>query len=393
MTNITEDTNTNEEYLYLNHWLSDYMTQYGYKNASRGVCLGLARTAIQAISSLKQWNYFIELLKTIQQIFLKKLTYLELLEPQKTDILALLDGIQLLQCPEKYKAFLTAKTKYLSQRDSFDLAFDIMKPLHFQENQSQVYSIYNISGCYTADELQTMLEILGNTISNSIHDNQNQFSFIIYSENHVAALRYNSINNTWNIIDTNILSLPNGIEMINTPYQKQELISLIFIAFGAQEPIANASRIAINTEIFTYHSLNKHSKSIKDTFTETLTKNSVWQSLHQITPNKLNKTIIGGSWLHTAVAVEDYKIVQQLIEAHADVNATSDDGESPLLIATDLEHNDTKMIDLLVNAGAKVNTTTSQGTMILWLAKQHDDPEIFKKLKEASDRSTPKLLL
>eukprot|EP01043_Picozoa_sp_COSAG02_P056420 COSAG02_NODE_6686_length_3420_cov_4.155074_2_plen_398_part_00 len=77
----------------------------------------------------------------------------------------------------------------------------------------------------------------------------------------------------------------------------------------------------------------------------------------------------GATPLHIAACQSHSEIVSSLVAAGADLNATRQDGSTPLHIAADKGHGE--IVSGLVVAGAEVNTTARDGTTPLYIAAQN----------------------
>jgi ankyrin repeat protein len=85
--------------------------------------------------------------------------------------------------------------------------------------------------------------------------------------------------------------------------------------------------------------------------------------------------------LADAIQRGDNAAVRQLLQNHADVNATQPDGSTPLLLAVD--RNNTEVVELLVRAGANVRTANEYGATALSVASTRGNTAIIKMLLDA----------
>jgi ankyrin repeat protein len=85
--------------------------------------------------------------------------------------------------------------------------------------------------------------------------------------------------------------------------------------------------------------------------------------------------------LSNAAAQGDLELVQQLLEAGADVNNTDSWGHTPLISACWAGHK--KIVQVLLDHGADVTTTTPRGWTALRFATKLSHPEIEELLKAA----------
>ncbi|MGD0465124.1 MAG: ankyrin repeat domain-containing protein [Gammaproteobacteria bacterium] len=340
-------------------WLKLYMEKCGYKNISTGICLGLAHMSIQALS-LGELDAFIDTLQLINNLFYNKLHNCNLTKQEQTAITILLDGIS------------------LYHHEDTKLAFNL-------------YNIYSLSGCYKLNLLDSFLKTLEDTISDFIKSDlintklNNQIYFILQSNNHAVALGYNYRNNNkWTIVDSTLLFMPNGLNIISSSYCKEQLIPLLYTAFTGKKINDYNQKIALFTKIFVTHQAHNHCSiaPVKKLFKYILNKHKHWKNLHEIKSTKLNNTIVGGSWLYVAAANGDSKKVQQLIQANTDVNSTSCDNISALWVAAKNGH--TKVVNLLINANANIDNPDNDGSSPLWIAAQNGHFKIVELLINAN---------
>jgi len=369
-------------------WLINCMENCGYKNVSTGICLGLAYMSIHAML-IGELGVFINRLKLINNLYHNE-NYALTIE-QITDIFAFFDGIQLYQNPEIHSD-LFKKINFVSQKNCSTLTFNIIQPLYFQEQQITIYNIYNFSGCYMLHQLKTFFSVLEDTISDYILTTTLPISFILYNDTHAVSLGYNHRYNSWTIIDTTLLFLRNGINIISKSYSKKQLIKLLHMAFTYQEPDFHDyyNTIALFTRIFITQQVDSHTsiQQIKNYFVKTLNNNSNWQHLHRINPNKLNITNIGRSWLYIAVKNDDYLTAKLLIEAKANVNMAVN--HIPLLWMA-AEHGNNKIVNLLINA---INPSLPKGIEPSYFTKTpYNLAEAFNQLTITPTIDLPEQLL
>lgn len=82
------------------------------------------------------------------------------------------------------------------------------------------------------------------------------------------------------------------------------------------------------------------------------------------------------------------EIVKILIDAGADVNATTEDGQTALMLASQNGHQE--IVNILIDAGADVNATAEDGQTALTLASQNGHQEIVNILIDAILNPTTK---
>ena len=372
-------------------WLIQYMQNCGYTNISKGICFGFAHMAIQAML-IKELDIFINRLKLINRLFYNNPECIVTIE-QYITIFAFFDGVCLYQNPETYKE-LFEKIGFISQNDCSTLVFNIIKPLSFQAHQTSIHNIYKISGYYVLHQLKMFFAVLEGVMSdyilNTNDEFNNQFSFIISNDEHAISLGYNHKNNSWALLDTTLLFLPFGLNLISKFYSKNLLIKLLYQAFTNRTPqISDYHKtITLFTEVFITTPSESTLLQIKNYFIKTLNNNSNWKYLHKITSNKFNKSQIGSTyWLYLATKYGGYKTVKQLIRCNANINITNKDNISTLLIATYTNHN--KLIKLLIKNKANVNETDVSDVCPLLAAKQNGNRAAEKLLLEANANAIP----
>ena len=104
--------------------------------------------------------------------------------------------------------------------------------------------------------------------------------------------------------------------------------------------------------------------------------------IEKLKVDNLRHTILGcmlGDFDETGAYVVDPEIVQELINAHADVNAIDNDGGTALITAT--VTNRTDIIRLLLSAGADINIKDNDGLTALDIAKDNHHSEIITLFK------------
>lgn len=79
-----------------------------------------------------------------------------------------------------------------------------------------------------------------------------------------------------------------------------------------------------------------------------------------------------------AIEKGNVREVDSLLKAGADVNASGNDGKTPLMVAAKKGHSDIAL--LLINKGAEVNATNSNGTTALMFFSAHGDVNVVRLL-------------
>lgn len=98
---------------------------------------------------------------------------------------------------------------------------------------------------------------------------------------------------------------------------------------------------------------------------------------------KLNETNNKGETpLFAAVIQQDLKMIQLLLQKGADPNIANNEGASPLMKAINYQM-DYKIIEALYNAGADISVTDKNGYDIKKLATLHKDKKKLEKLFSA----------
>jgi ankyrin repeat protein len=88
-----------------------------------------------------------------------------------------------------------------------------------------------------------------------------------------------------------------------------------------------------------------------------------------------------GMALRIAASNGQLEEVERLLNEGADIDARSDNGMTPLILASWRGH--TKVVELLLREGADVDATTNKGTTALRLATERGHKEIIRMLQEA----------
>jgi ankyrin repeat protein len=106
---------------------------------------------------------------------------------------------------------------------------------------------------------------------------------------------------------------------------------------------------------------------------------------------QVNATVFGNTPLHFAAATRAQKVAQILLEKGADVNARSQEGETPLHDAVsfpfspyfyDYENEYIEIVKMLLDKGADINAVTNKGGTALDLATAHHHMKVVALLEK-----------
>ena len=98
-------------------------------------------------------------------------------------------------------------------------------------------------------------------------------------------------------------------------------------------------------------------------------------------PNYVNWGLVGGTPLYLAAGKSNIKIVKVLIQAGADVNQKSNDGNTPLM-----NTDSPQIAQLLLNAGANPTIRNDDGLTAWQGAKYGGDTELAKVIMRAQNK-------
>ncbi len=372
------------ENLYIHQLLINYMNQRLYQVPSNGICLGIASMGIQALLlDDHELQKFCERLSNIvSQLSVHKFEHLHLVvfnPAEQKDIDIFFEGVLLYQMAYKYNKILTTEPNVnLTITNYRSLVFKLVKPKNL--DNKGMFTLLTILGCYSYPEIEKFLNILKTTITKIL--SEDSVGLMLYIHNHIIALGYHCINNTWTIIDANMLYI------LDHAYSCHDTAKLLIQAFAmVKTSIIDEIKITFSTELILAISNHldgvKLSAEIQDKFILELSDNDEWKKIHQVTADKLGSTNDGGSWLFMAAKDGKLEVVNQLIQAKADVNLQKDhNGTTPLWAA--IQGNHLGVVIALLDAHANANISNQlTGTTPLIIAAQNNYTDILDVLLEA----------
>lgn len=106
-------------------------------------------------------------------------------------------------------------------------------------------------------------------------------------------------------------------------------------------------------------------------FSDISTLNKIFDILVKFGANVNHENAVGYTILHEAVSIEDFEFIEKLIDFGIDINAGS---TTPLAIAVALEQ--PKTVNYLLEKGADANIIDSEGDTLMDIAKQNTNDEI-----------------
>ncbi len=365
-------------HIYIHQLLIDYMNHRSYPVPSNGICLGIASMGIQALlprgDELKifceRLNNILAQLSTPIPVDLSRIVFTP---EQQKDINIFFEGVLLYQMAYKYKKLLTHEQKVgFTMRNYRPLVFNLIKPVKLDNRN--MYTLSTILGCYSINEIEKFLNILKTAITKILYENP--VGLMLYIHNHIIALGYSSISNTWTIIDANMLYI------LNQTYSCQDTAKLLSKAFTMKSSIEDNIKVTFSTELITtIDDVNPHIE-IQHKFLSELNSNDEWEQIHRVTLDKLSSTDDGSSWLFMASKDGNLPLVTKLLEAKSDVNLQkNDNGTTPLWAAVQENHLD--VVIALLDARAKVDIPNKlTGTTPLIIAAQNNYIQILDLLLE-----------
>ncbi|MES2216805.1 MAG: hypothetical protein V4501_00185 [Pseudomonadota bacterium] len=249
----------------------------------------LSSTGLFAVLSSEQ-----PLIKDLEEKFAQKVSEILLNIPDRVNLLAFFDGVILYQSPQHYEFGEKDRRVWLENS-----RYAISK---LTEDMGGFTSITEekFSGIYSCAELTTLLKTLGEALT----DYEHTIVLQLHSCNHAIYVGYDPKAKVWYFSDAN--QFP--IKFIS---EEDDVSAKIMKGFFTE------NIVTFNTNIL---ALKKFTNELLP-FIANWKNQSVWQTMHALTPEKAKQTELeGANWLYIACAKGDISTVKALLLAGANPN-------------------------------------------------------------------------
>lgn len=292
----------------LNNKITHFMKDLGYLSPQApGICYGISAMGIQAIilSGEEGLHHFQKQIESVARIFESNKTDAKKIASEPA-IASFLESIAIHQDSQLY-AHLFKNPADISPLDPKILTetFQITAAKQPQHKSGQVLATVGLSGCYDFKELESHLKNLTKAFERT---SSSCFGIRVSNANHAIALLYNPKEKLWIRVEIDS-SEPSDV--------MQKYSSEASLALDIYHTVGQV----LHFEFFAH--ANDAERLIY--LLQSYARSPVFQNTHDISFYRASQTSIisgAGSWLNLAVLRKDRALVNNLLAAGADPNAT-----------------------------------------------------------------------